>query len=158
MIHENMRQHELIKFLEDMSLYEKFEVDNQKFIVTHSWLINKDYEAADLRKIEKDELSVQFSVWDRWHSNNKVEGKEGMPIVIHGHTPTLGKQDVFEKGCRALARIKKEGSHNINVDCCAFYSPMRGGNLAAYRCEDGAEFPFEERIFDNYIKNRKCRW
>ena len=139
---------QLKALIESMPLYVNFTVDGQEFLVTHSWLWDEAEHSLGMKDFDRNNLDVYRSVWDRHFSVNEMEYEEEIPIVIHGHTPTLGKNDIWTEGCRALARIHKVTEKNIDVDCCAFYSPLRGGNLAAYRCEDGAEFyAYEENDF-----------
>ena len=139
---------QLKALIERMPLYETFTAEGQAFLVTHSWLWDKSEHPLSAKNFDWNHLDNYRSVWDRHFSVNEMEYEEEIPVVIHGHTPTLGKHDIWTEGCRALARIQKVTEKNIDVDCCAFYSPLRGGNLAAYRCEDGAEFyAYEENDF-----------
>lgn len=126
-----------------MPLYYRFEVDDREYIVTHSWLIDRHEYPIGMAEFDIDNLDKKFSVWDRCFSTEWTEYEVDIPTVIHGHTPTLGRnsQDDFKvKGVKPLAKIQHVSDKNINIDCCAFRSPMLGGNLAAYRCEDGREF------------------
>lgn len=139
---------QLKELIENMPLYETFMANGQEYLVTHSWLWDNSERALGTESFDINDLNVSMSIWDRNLSVSKYEYSEDIPIVVHGHTPTLGKYDIWTEGCRSLARIQKVSEKNINVDCCAFYSPLRGGNLAAYCCEDGSEiYAYEEEDF-----------
>lgn len=78
------------------------------------------------------------SIWDRRHS---VAAHPTNCRVIHGHTITSGGYyKVEQKG--AQNRIIRLGETNVNVDCSCFMGLGTGGNLAAFRLEDGEELSF----------------
>lgn len=126
--------------LKSMPLYYRFSLKDKDYIVTHSWLIDRYRVDVFHKEFNWNCPDDYTSMWDRNYSTYSEERAGEHPIIIHGHTPTLGKNDIAKTGIRPLARIMHVTGSNINVDCCAFRSPMLGGNLAAYRCDDGAEF------------------
>lgn len=136
----SMLHSKILKVIENMPIYYNFKVNNKEYIVTHSWLIDKNEKPLGAAEFDIDNLSRDSCVWDRLYSTELFEHDVEIPTVIHGHTPTLGMHDFVKCGVKPLARIQYVSDKNINIDCCAFRSPMLGGNLAAYRCEDGAEF------------------
>lgn len=145
---------ELKRLIESMPLYETFTVNGQEYLVTHSWLWDNSGKALGKEGFDIHDLNVDNSIWDRDFSLHNYVHIKDMPIVIHGHTPTLGKNDIMTDGCIPLAKIQKVSEKNINVDCCAFYSPLRGGNLAAYCCEDSSEiYAYEDEVFYELVEH-----
>ncbi len=158
-IEENIRKlyPAIGELINSMPLFYEFETGGKKYIITHSWLLDWDGAPIGSKEFRKEFISQRYSIWDRKWSVTDWEYTGDMPCIIHGHTPTLGDGDKFMDGVNALARIRHVSSKNINIDCCAFFSPMRGGNLAAYCCEDGREiYAYEEedfyRLVDSYTE------
>lgn len=108
--------------------------------VTHSWIVDRDGLSVWDKEFNCDYIDDHASMWDRYYSMIGEVWKDATASIIHGHTPTLGRNHHYETGIRPLAKIMNRNEMNINIDCCAFRGPMLGGNLAAYRCDDGAEF------------------
>lgn len=134
--------------IESFPLYYEFQINGVAHLVTHSWLVDQSERPIGLEGFDKSNLNKQWSIWDRRASLMEWDDANDMPIMIHGHTPTLGRGNLTQKVISPLAKIKHFSSKNINVDCCAFYSPLRGGNLAAYCCEDGTEFyAYDDDVF-----------
>lgn len=111
-------------------LYYEVVVNDNKYIITHSWLI--DEFGNDCTCNPKD-AELMNSIYDRGHSIVELSGGNGNKI-IHGHTPTLIK-DCIVRGATIGKVWEKQG--NINVDCGSFLTLFSGGNLGAYCIETG---------------------
>lgn len=148
------------KKLKDMSMYFNFNTKDfntgeyKDFYVTHSWIVDKNNNGIWDEEFNWDAFDSMSSMWDRSYSVDSVlKFKESDATIVHGHTPNLGRCNPKVKGIKPLTRIIHVNEKNINVDCCAFRSPMLGGNLAAYRCEDGAEFyAYDDNDFYKLLK------
>lgn len=128
---------------ETLPLYYEIIENDRKYLVTHSWIIyNNDMGYAGEEYINKDDVSEQLSFWDRDFSidDNSYSCNSNSYTIIHGHTITGFIRDLKSALYNPTYKIYKIGDYNINIDCGAFLTPIFGGNLAAYRIEDGKEF------------------
>lgn len=128
---------EVVKKIRALPLYLEVEAGGFRNIITHSWLCDKwgNSVIADDGSIGED-YDIKSSVWDREHS---IEDNPGGCRVIHGHTITSCECYKAEQ-MGVQNRIIFQGDTNVNVDCGCFMGLANGGNLAAFRLEDGAEF------------------
>lgn len=128
---------------ETLPLYYEIISNGRKYIVTHSWIVyNNDMGYRGEECIYKENISEQFSFWDRDFSVDDYSycSNSNSYTIIHGHTITGFIRDTKTALYNPTYKIYKIGDYNINVDCGAFLTPIFGGNLAAYRIEDGEEF------------------
>ncbi len=126
----------ITKIIRTLPLFLEVEAGGFQNIITHSWLCDAfgNTVIADDGRIGEN-YSVDESLWDRDHSITDVPGG---CRVIHGHTIT--SCECYKEKRRVQNRIVSQGSTNVNVDCGCFMGLANGGNLAAFRLEDGAEF------------------
>ena len=127
----------ITKKFRTLPLFLECEAGGFKNIITHSWLCDASGNSvpADDGRVGED-CSVETSLWDRVHSITDI------PVgcrVIHGHTITSCSCYGIEQR-KVQSRIAFQGATNVNVDCGCFMGLANGGNLAAFRLEDGAEF------------------
>lgn len=144
--------------LRRLPLYYDIEVSGQRYIVTHSWLvysngdtcININYDNSRVFHVSDiDSCDSDCSIWDRAYSTKFT------PVglhVIHGHTIVSSKSK-YGSVLSPINNICKIGD-NINVDCGCFIGAYGGGNLAAYRIEDGKEFYVNDidHMYDSCIE------
>ena len=126
-----------------LPLYYEIIANDRKYIVTHSWIVyNNEIGYKGEEHIYKEQISEQFSFWDRDFSVDDYSycSNSNSYTIIHGHTITGVIRDTKSALYNPTYKIHKIGDYNINVDCGAFLTPIFGGNLAAYRIEDGKEF------------------
>ena len=141
-------------------------VNGKDYIITHSWLLDANDNGIGCEGFNKDTINAQMSIWDREYSwrNTDEFYPDDMPIIIHGHTTTNHHMKAKDFIGSPYSKIMKLGEHNINVDCGAARGVMYGGNLAAYRIEDGAEFyAYDDNMYQYMLdvweedKERKLR-
>lgn len=128
---------EVGRVIRQLPLYKEVQAGGYRNIITHSWICDK-YENTAITKGGKinEDYSIKASVWDR---NYSVTDRPTGCRVIHGHTITSGScYEMEQRG--AWNRIIRQGETNVNVDCGCFTGLSNGGNLAAFRLEDGMEF------------------
>jgi len=132
----------LLKILQQFPLYVELNVNDTDYIITHSWLVDSNDIGIGYEGFNKDTVNMRMSIWDREYSWRSCDDEcpKDMPIVIHGHTITKYHMKAKDFIGSPYCKIVKLGNHNINIDCGAAMSVVHGGNLAAYRIEDGAEF------------------
>ena len=120
-----------------LPLFLEVEAGGFKNIITHSWLCDASGNTAITNDGSiKESYSVHESLWDRDHS---ITDAPSECRVIHGHTIT-SCGCYKEEQRRVQNHIILQGNTNVNVDCGCFMGLANGGNLAAFRLEDGAEF------------------
>lgn len=126
-----------------LPLYYEIVENDRRYIVTHSWIVyNNEIGYMGEEHIYKEQISEQFSFWDRDFSMDDYSycSNSNSYTIIHGHTITGFIRDTKTALYNPTYKIYKVNDYNINVDCGAFLTPIFGGNLAAYRIEDGKEF------------------
>lgn len=128
---------EVVKKIRTLPLFLEVEAGGFRNIITHSWLCDERGNSviADDGSIGEG-YDVKSSVWDREHS---IEDSPSGCRVIHGHTIT-SCECYRSEHMGVQNRIVFRGETNVNVDCGCFMGLANGGNLAAFRLEDGAEF------------------
>ena len=101
----------LLEYLDEMPLFENLKIGGKKYLLVHSGITG--YDPAD-----------EFDAYEE-HEFFGPSPVRNIPdfTVIYGHEPTPD------------GKIAK-GDGSVGIDCGA----ARGGRLAAYRLEDGAEF------------------
>lgn len=134
-----------------LPLYYEIIENDRKYIITHSWIVyNNEIGYMGEEHIYKEQISEQFSFWDRDCSVDDYSycSNSNSYTIIHGHTITGFIRDTNSALYNPTYKIYKVNDYNINVDCGAFLTPILGGNLAAYRIEDGKEF----YAYDDHIQ------
>ena len=106
----------LLEYLNDMPLFEELSVGGRQFLLVHSGITG--YDPADAFDAYEEE---------EFFGDDPVRKIPGFTVVF-GHDPTT-----VTYSCDG--RIAR-GDGFVDIDCGA----GRGGRLAAYRLEDGAEF------------------
>ncbi|MCM1026018.1 MAG: metallophosphoesterase [Roseburia sp.] len=128
---------DITKKIRTLPLFRRVEAGGFTNIITHSWLCDEAGRSAIAEDGSvREDYSIRESLWDREHSIKDIPGS---CRVIHGHTIT-SSSCYGEKRRGAQSKILFQGAANVNVDCGCFMGLANGGNLAAFRLEDGAAF------------------
>lgn len=104
------KRRKLLEYIEEFSLYEIIEVNNQKYVLVHAEFDNSD-EQKDF-----DEYDINDMLWTRC-DYDKVYFDD--MILITGHTPTFMVDKTYD------GKILIKNNH-INVDCGAVYGKTQG--------------------------------
>lgn len=116
---------DVIDFIRDFSVYEKVEVNGQKYLLVHAGLGNYSPEK------DIEDYSLYELLWMRADYNQKYFDDV---YVISGHTPTQTIEDNSRPGY-----IYRKNNH-IAIDCGACFSE---GRLAALCLDTGKEYYVE---------------
>lgn len=120
----------LYRVIRKQPLYYDIEVNNKKYIITHSWLVDNDGHNCISYP---EQANIDLSIYDRaktvvgWLSDDEV-------TVIHGHTPTVARDCVVRGAVPGKVWVK---DGNVNIDCGSALTLFNGGNLGAYCIETG---------------------
>ncbi len=113
---------DVIDFIRDFSVYEKVEVNGQKYLLVHAGLGNYSPDK------DIEDYSLYELLWMRADYNQKYFDDV---YVISGHTPTQTIEDNSRPGY-----IYRKNNH-IAIDCGACFSE---GRLAALCLDTGKEY------------------
>lgn len=144
------KMEEIITWMDNLPLYKKIIVNNQRFIIVHANMPPIIFEAEENKKFDSewyiDDYFEQLMLWNRapFGFYSGIYCLEDV-ILVNGHTPTIALESFpYDKKVNVsdFGRILKT-RNRYNIDCGAGYlEDYECANLAILRLDDFKEYYF----------------